>query len=824
MQAQALGHIATWLRRRDDRDRSILMPLKEDDAKCPKYPHKPPASWEWEDVDRFTSDHPTWSAWGILLDRLCVVDADDLEAVNWLERLGESGEIPELRRCAVQETRRGRHYMFARPTIADDMGFYDGARQVGRKGLSYNVDLKTLCSTGTRGLVSIAPSVNKRWLEGRAPWVLVDLPMIPESLLALVAAPRSRGRALPPIERPLGSMDPLVIRCLSMLEPARWDDYGTWMRLCYLLRNVGHGDLYKDTFYRFSSKSIKFNADACERMWTNGGTGINGVCDQTPIGLGTLFFWAREDAPDEYAEIRADLMHSQWRDVDVADMRPEQLVTAVQSCDGTAGSVAQIVVKLLRGRYVCVSEKNKVWYCFDGSRWINEGGAINLRRELSTTVRDLFKSTLCSLSRLNHDVMDTSSSSSSLGSGKSKTELAVHGICKTMMKRLNDPSFKDSVMKELNELLFDPQFIEKLDTNRWLLGFNNGVLDLSTGEFRKARPSDHMSLSVGFDHVSSDRDRDFDTELIRTYWTTLHPDPDQRMYVMKMFSRQLNGDDCMNLFHVHTGKSASAANGKSKFFEILGWCCGSYVTKFGVEHIVASKRPEPGKPMPVYEHWRGRRILYCTEPNDNDRINSGILKDMTGGEEVNYRMLFDNGVKSYRPQYKLHIMCNDTPNIDGRDAGVQRRVRKIDYISQFVPSTQACLSEHKYPIVPHLSSAFSDPLTRMAFLRSLLSVYEHGWEFPMPAVIQSSSETYLEENNVVCQFVRDHVKAGDSQTFFTVGEAKRIVFDVYQKKVKTLKSDLERILGQACIDQHWGHGKNNRFVFIGWGLISTPLE
>lgn len=33
----------------------------------------------------------------------------------------------------------------------------------------------------------------------------------------------------------------------------------------------------------------------------------------------------------------------------------------------------------------------------------------------------------------------------------------------------------------------------------------------------------------------------------------------------------------------------------------------------------------------------------------------------------------------------MHIMTNDAPQVDGSDAGVKRRIRKIDYISQFVP-------------------------------------------------------------------------------------------------------------------------------------------
>ena len=70
---------------------------------------------------------------------------DDEETVVWVE--GELGKLPEAERegCAVQETKKGRHYVFLRPEWADGEGYYDGARQMERK----NVDMKTMCSTGT---------------------------------------------------------------------------------------------------------------------------------------------------------------------------------------------------------------------------------------------------------------------------------------------------------------------------------------------------------------------------------------------------------------------------------------------------------------------------------------------------------------------------------------------------------------------------------------------------------------------------------------------------------------------------------------------------
>jgi hypothetical protein len=71
----------------------------------------------------------------------------------------------------------------------------------------------------------------------------------------------------------------------------------------------------------------------------------------------------------------------------------------------------------------------------------------------------------------------------------------------------------------------------------------------------------------------------------------------------------------------------------------------------------------------------------------------------------------------FRPQFKVHLMCNDTPVIDGSDSGVKRRVRKIDYISRFVESFAVSESELMFLRDPELISAFKTQTSlKLAFL------------------------------------------------------------------------------------------------------------
>ena len=57
------------------------------------------------------------------------------------------------------------------------------------------MDLKTRCSTGTRGMLVISPTPGKDWLPGRAPWEVKEIPVMPRALMERVAKPKGMKSA-----------------------------------------------------------------------------------------------------------------------------------------------------------------------------------------------------------------------------------------------------------------------------------------------------------------------------------------------------------------------------------------------------------------------------------------------------------------------------------------------------------------------------------------------------------------------------------------------------------------------------------------------------
>lgn len=73
-----------------------------------------------------------------------------------------------------------------------------------------------------------------------------------------------------------------------------------------------------------------------------------------------------------------------------------------------------------------------------------------------------------------------------------------------IFSKLRENSFPDKLKEQLKIYFYDSTFIKKLYSNPNLLGFNNGVYDLSINSFRNTNPEDFVSLSVGYDYLEYD--------------------------------------------------------------------------------------------------------------------------------------------------------------------------------------------------------------------------------------------------------------------------------------------------------------------------------
>lgn len=167
-----------WVMLVDQHPLDVLMPV-EKGTKRPMFGHKG-GKWTWVDFAKFTRAHRDMRAFDlcIVLHDICVIDIDDERLAADLVR-----RFPELDETTMVRTARGRHYYFLRTAEADEHGYYDGAGQ-----RTHGIDFKSVCRTGTGGVIMVPPSCGKLWERNG----LASLQPISLKLLDAVAVPQHK--------------------------------------------------------------------------------------------------------------------------------------------------------------------------------------------------------------------------------------------------------------------------------------------------------------------------------------------------------------------------------------------------------------------------------------------------------------------------------------------------------------------------------------------------------------------------------------------------------------------------------------------------------
>jgi phage/plasmid-associated DNA primase len=121
------------------------------------------------------------------------------------------------------------------------------------------------------------------------------------------------------------------------------------------------------------------------------------------------------------------------------------------------------------------------------------------------------------------------------------------------LKRTN---FKKNVMTEAAEIFYeaDPNFNSKLDVNKDLLCFNNGILDFSEKIFRCGKPEDYVSLCTNIDYIGIDYHIQEHNEIIseiNDFMNKLFPNDDLKRYMWEHLASSLIGHNKNQTFNIY---------------------------------------------------------------------------------------------------------------------------------------------------------------------------------------------------------------------------------------------------------------------------------
>jgi P4 family phage/plasmid primase-like protien len=522
------------------------------------------------------------------------------------------------------------------------------------------------------------------------------------------------------------------------LNPERADKYETWVNVALCLHNI-HPDLL-DVFLDFSAQNEdKYNEADCIQKW-NALTFRN---DGDRLGEGTLRFWSREDDREGYDEIEKNNV--------------ERLILMACSC--TEHDVASVIHGKFRDNYKCADFRNNVWYRWTGHIWRETDSGVDLLTKLSKQIASLFfdkmRDTINEMS--NRGLLECTG-------GEPKKDCGVCDYCKlekqstglkNVYTKLKTTSFKSNIMKECRELFFDEQFIKKVDANKDLIAFSNGVLDMSKEpfEFRDGKPEDYISFSTEIDYDPNAEYYNYPAwPAVERFIQQVLPDREVREYFIRHLATNIFGGNTAQKFHILTG---SGSNGKSMIMNLTSKALGDYACTVPIS-LFTQKRKSSGSAAPEVARLKGRRFVTMQEPDEAIALNTGLMKEITSGEKMYARDLFKSGCE-FEVQAKFHLACNEKPKINTTDGGTWRRLVVINFTSKFVPVPKEA---NEFPMDESIQFSVNSVEWATPFLAYLVHVLKEGRGLRKliapPKVLEYTSE-YRNENDGIAKFMSEKI-------------------------------------------------------------------
>jgi P4 family phage/plasmid primase-like protien len=332
-------------------------------------------------------------------------------------------------------------------------------------------------------------------------------------------------------------------------------------------------------------------------------------------------------------------------------------------------------------------------------------------------------------------------------------------VCRKAYDRACSLTFITTLIKTVRIMVIDGDFTDRLDQNRYLLGFCNGVLDLRTKTFRPGRPDDYISLSMGYD-FSQDYDEQSMESLKNILLQICCEDKEKMECLLRIFARAMVGNNSVShqRFYCMYGRGA---NGKAVLEGLLRNTFGEYFTIAATSLLTQSEQRADGANADVAS-LIGRRFVVMSETQEGVRFNTQTLKKHTGDESICYRNLYAKTIKNTLVTWTQFLMTNDRAKLSQDDKGTMRRFVYFHLRARFEKDADAVLvSQDEYSKVYERDETLLSRIHsfKYAFLHLLLEHLIVDEAVPLSKDIIQETESLIKSQDLLLDILTQSFEA-----------------------------------------------------------------
>ena len=346
--------------------------------------------------------------------------------------------------------------------------------------------------------------------------------------------------------------------------------------------------------------------------------------------------------------------------------------------------------------------------------------------------------------------------------------------------------------------------IDKLDAHDHLLALRNGVYNLKDGTFEPSRPEHYITQrsKVSYDPKA-------ECPKFKAFLNLIFKDDeDLRRYVQGIMGYMLTGYTDRQEFYILYGVKQ---NGKSTLMPVIEHILGSLSGGASSSTIFEGDGTDTRAQNDLAQ-MRGKRLVVAQEKQSRFRLNSPLLKEITGDKTTRvmakYQNPYDMPVK-----FKLVIVTNLKPNINFMDEALKRRIRFIPF--DYIIPDEMRVKDYDAILLQEEASGI------LNFILEGTRTYMTG-EIQEPQAVKNARDDYFMEQNKVACFLKDR----------TIQEPGRSVGkgQLYKEYLSWCEDEMEepynqRLFKKSMMDLGFDeHRTNSEKQWLGLALMTDLGE
>lgn len=213
--------------------------------------------------------------------------------------------------------------------------------------------------------------------------------------------------------------------------------------------------------------------------------------------------------------------------------------------------------------------------------------------------------------------------------------------------------------------------VSQFDRDDMLLNVQNGTIDLRTGNLLEHDRNNFITKICNVSYDPESRSIVFDTFLEEI----TEDNTEKKIYLQKLCGYCCTGNIKEEEFYQAKG---TGQNGKTKLFETVNYCLGSYAVTASPDILMAKDMTSIPNDI---ARLQGTRLALMSEPDPGKRFSDNAIKSLTGGDTIIARYLHKEFFE-FKMKAKLIMLTNHETRAVGTDHGLWRRIVVIPFTYQ----------------------------------------------------------------------------------------------------------------------------------------------